>query len=133
MEAIVDTNVLVYEMVEDSLYHKEVLNKLKKLDKICIPTNILIEFILVLRKLGLDIEIVIDKVKEILEREDVKLIPISPSDFKEAIRIIGEKSLSLREINDKIVLAIARRRRLPLCTYDRSLLEQAKEMSIKVG
>lgn len=56
MEAIVDTNILVYEMVEDSIYHEEVVDRLGRLERVHIPTNILIEFILVLKKLGVTIK-----------------------------------------------------------------------------
>ena len=30
MEVIVDTNILVYETVEDSIYHKDMMEKLEK-------------------------------------------------------------------------------------------------------
>ena len=60
MEAIVDTNVLVYETIEDSMYHEEVVNRLERIDVLYLPTNVLIEFILVMKKLGLKFEVVVD-------------------------------------------------------------------------
>jgi len=132
MEAIIDTNILVYETIEDSMYHKEVVEKLKDLESLYIPTNILIEFILVMKKLKLENQIIMRKILEILEDPSITLINIAKMDFKESLRIIIRENRDMKEINDKIILALAKRKNLPIYTYDRRLKQQARKYGVKV-
>ena len=132
MEAIIDTNILVYETIEDSMYHKEVVEKLKDLESLYIPTNILIEFILVMKKLKLENQIIMRKILEILEDPSTSLINIAKMDFKESLRIIIRENRDMKEINDKIILALAKRKNLPIYTYDRQLKQQARKYGVKV-
>jgi len=132
MEAIIDTNILVYETIEDSMYHKEVVEKLKDLEGLYIPTNILIEFILVMKRLKLENQIIMRKILEILEDPRISLINIAKMDFKESLRIIIRENRDMKEINDKIILALAKRKNLPIYTYDRQLKQQARKYGVKV-
>ena len=132
MEAIIDTNILVYETIEDSMYHKEVVEKLKDLESLYIPTNILIEFILVMKKLKLENQIIMRKILEILEDPSTSLINIAKMDFKESLKIIIRENRDMKEINDKIILALAKRKNLPIYTYDRQLKQQARKYGVKV-
>ena len=132
MEAIIDTNILIYETIEDSMYHKEVVEKLKDLESLYIPTNILIEFILVMKKLKLENQIIMRKILEILEDPSITLINIAKMDFKESLRIIIRENRDMKEINDKIILALAKRKNLPIYTYDRQLKQQARKYGVKV-
>ena len=132
MEAIIDTNILVYETIEDSMYHKEVVEKLKDLESLYIPTNILIEFILVMKRLKLENQIIMRKILEILEDPSITLINIAKMDFKESLRIIIRENRDMKEINDKIILALAKRKNLPIYTYDRWLKQQARKYGVKV-
>ena len=47
MEAVIDTNVLIYEFIEDSEYHNEAKEVLNKIDIIIIPEMVINEFIYV--------------------------------------------------------------------------------------
>ena len=132
MEAIIDTNILIYETIEDSMYHKEVVEKLKDLESLYIPTNILIEFILVMKKLKLENEVIMYKISEILEDPSISLISIAKMDFKESLKIIIRENRDMKEINDKIILALAKRKNLPIYTYDRQLKQQARKYGVKV-
>ena len=132
MEAIIDTNILVYETIEDSMYHKEVVEKLKDLESLYVPTNILIEFILVMKRLKLENQIIMRKILEILEDPRINLINIAKMDFKESLKIIIRENKDMKEINDKIILALAKRKNLPIYTYDRRLKQQARKYGVKV-
>ncbi|RLE80421.1 MAG: type II toxin-antitoxin system VapC family toxin [Thermoprotei archaeon] len=132
MEAIIDTNILIYETIEDSMYHKEVVEKLKDLESLYIPTNILIEFILVMKKLKLENKVIMHKISEILEDPSISLISIAKMDFKESLKIIIRENRDMKEINDKIILALAKRKNLPIYTYDRQLKQQARKYGVKV-
>jgi len=132
MEAIIDTNILIYETIEDSMYHKEVVEKLKDLESLYIPTNILIEFILVMKKLKLENKVIMHKISEILEDPSISLISIAKMDFKESLKVIIRENRDMKEINDKIILALAKRKNLPIYTYDRQLKQQARKYGVKV-
>ena len=132
MEAIIDTNILIYETIEDSMYHKEVVEKLKDLEGLYIPTNILIEFILVMKRLKLENQIIMRKILEILEDPRISLINIAKMDFRESLKIIIRENRDMKEINDKIILALAKRKNLPIYTYDRQLKQQARKYGVKV-
>ena len=131
MEAIIDTNVLVYETVEDSLYHEEATKKMGELKMVHLPTNVLIEFILLMKRLGLSEGFIAKKVLRILEGENVKLVDITSSDFKESLSLIAREGTSVKRINDKMILALARRKGLPILTYDKQLKQQAGELRLK--
>ncbi len=131
MEAVVDTNILVYEMVEDSMYHDEVCRRLGKLRLIYIPTNVLIEFVLVLRKIGVSDSIIYDKLRELLSRRDVRISPLKAADFMKAVKTLSSGGHSSRYINDKLILALAERRRIPIYTYDKQLEKQAVESGVR--
>jgi predicted nucleic acid-binding protein len=131
MEAIIDTNVLVYETVEDSLYHEEATKKMGELKMVHLPTNVLIEFILLMKRLGLSEGFIAKKVLRILEGENFKLVDITSSDFKESLSLIAREGTSVKRINDKMILALARRKGLPILTYDKQLKQQAGELRLK--
>ncbi len=127
MEVVVDTNVLVYETVEDSLYHKEVVEKLNRFSRIYVPFNILIEFILVLKKLGLDENFICNKVKELLKKSNIELINARKDDLRRVVDRIMSERLSVLRINDKLVLELAIKMDKTLYTYDKQLRAQAEK------
>ncbi|MEM4177462.1 MAG: PIN domain-containing protein [Nitrososphaeria archaeon] len=132
MEVIVDTNVLVYETVEDSIYHEEVVEKLNRFSRIYISFNILIEFILVLKKLGLDEKFICDKVVELLDRSKIELVNVRKSDIERAIEIIIKEKSSMLRVNDKLVLSLALKLGIPLYTYDKQLKFQAEKFDVNL-
>jgi len=132
LEAIVDTNVLVYETIEDSMYHEEVVDRLERIDILYLPTNVMIEFILVMKKLGLTETFIVRKALEILREEKVKLTSIRDVDFREALKMIRQERVDIKRINDKLILAFSKRSRVPIYTYDRQLKTQAQTLGLKV-
>ena len=65
MEAVIDTNVLIYEFIEDSEYHNDVKEVLNMLDNIIIPEIVINEFIYVSSKIGVPFNIIKNKILEI--------------------------------------------------------------------
>ncbi|WP_062110879.1 PIN domain-containing protein [Sulfolobus acidocaldarius] len=110
--AIVDTNVLIFDFIEDSQYHDVSRKLLNSLDRMLILPNILVEFILVSRRLKIRDEDIRSKVDEILKNSI--LVGVKKEDIKEAI------SLSLKEINDAIIVSVAKRLNLPIIWIPRN-------------
>ena len=55
-KAVIDTNVLIYDLFEDSMYHKEASSILDMLEAWIIPTIVIHEFIWFIKGLGLEIK-----------------------------------------------------------------------------
>jgi len=85
-----------------------------------------------MKKLKLENQIIMRKILEILEDPSITLINIAKMDFKESLRIIIRENRDMKEINDKIILALAKRKNLPIYTYDRQLKQQARKYGVKV-
>ena len=62
MRVVIDTNVLVYDTFEDSLYHLEAKNILDSLEKWIIPTIVIHEYVWVLKSLKIPVNEVVYKV-----------------------------------------------------------------------
>ena len=99
--AVVDTNVLIYDFLENSPFHKASRELLNSLDKIILLPNILVEFILVSLRLKIDENIIRNKVEEILKNSI--LVRIKKED------VIGAINLNIKEVNDALLVIVAKR------------------------
>jgi len=95
VEALIDTNVLVYDTIEDSVFHEEAKKTLDKLDRWLIPSVVIEEFVLVLNQLNLKREIIGKKIDEILKSKRIEIVSIERSDLSSAcISVLSENFLS---------------------------------------
>ncbi|MEM0104826.1 MAG: PIN domain-containing protein [Candidatus Methanomethylicia archaeon] len=122
--AVVDTNVMVYDLISNSPYHDDARRKLNSLERIVILPNILIEFILVLLRLNVDENIIKDKVIEIIENSVFVRV--------KKIDVIRALELSVKEVNDAILVVVAKRLELPVISYDSDVIEMCKRLGVKV-
>ncbi|RLE94839.1 MAG: hypothetical protein DRN04_01990 [Thermoprotei archaeon] len=132
MEFIVDTNVLVYDTIEDSDFHEEVKLLLSKASFVLIPSIVLIEYILVLKKLGLSDKFIAKRLNELLEDNKFIIVPIKRKNFKEALKIVKDNGIPFKEFNDKLILSIAKELNLPILTYDKELIEVCSREGVKI-
>jgi len=94
VEALIDTNVLVYDTIEDSVFHEEAKKTLDKLDRWLIPSVVIEEFVLVLNQLNLKREIKGKKIDEILKSKRIEIVSIERSDLSSAcISVLSENFL----------------------------------------
>lgn len=129
---MIDTNVLVYDTFEDSLYHRNAASLLDELDRWLIPMIVVYEYVWFLRGLSIDTELAREKVLEYITDEKTSIIKEEISDVKWAFSTLVEEELSLSRFNDKVILAIAARRELPLASYDTKLRAQATKLGVTV-
>jgi predicted nucleic acid-binding protein len=132
MEAIVDTNVLIYEFIEDSELHSETIKLLDKLEKWIIPTVVIEEFIFALKALGVKDDLIAKKVEEILTSENIEIKPITEEEIKNAISLLIEEKSSFKKFNDKLVLTLAKKNKTRILTFDKDLRKECKEHSIEL-
>ena len=119
MKAILDTNILVYDTFEDSVYHKEAKDVLDSLKEWLIPTIVIHEYVWVLRSLEIDTKVVLEKVEEYLYHDKTKTICETQNDIIYSLKTILHEQLSLSRYNDKVILSIAIRLDAPVATFDK--------------
>ncbi len=132
MEYIVDTNILVYETIEDSEYHNDVVSKLDKLENVYVPSIVLLELSIVLKRLGLNKELIYGRLKEIIDDDRYIILDYLASDLTSAIEILIDEKEDIRSLVDKSLLAIALRRDMGIYTYDKALIKQCRRMGIPI-
>jgi predicted nucleic acid-binding protein len=129
-EAVVDTNVLVYDTLEDSVFHEKAASILDALGKSLLPSVVIEEFLLVLEQLRVDWELVGRKLEEILSWGE--LVPVVREDFEFSLSMVREEKISFRRFNDKLILSVAMRRKLPLLTFDAELRKEGMRHGVRV-
>ncbi len=133
MRLLPDTNVLVYETVEDSSHHVEACKLLDSAEEVFIPSIIAHEYFWVMIKLGVSLDVILSKIEEYLEDSRTRYF-MEPIDvYRKAVTMIQEDKASPREVNDYLILAVAYRERLVLATYDYNLRRAAVRRGIKVA
>jgi predicted nucleic acid-binding protein len=130
MDYIADTNILVYETILDSKFHNDVVSRLNELGQIYVPTIVLIELSIVLRRLHLDNKLIVERIREIMDEDRYIILEIETKDIKNALDMILEKDINMSELNDKIILSMAKRLKLGIYTYDKKLRAECKEHNI---
>jgi len=128
-EAVIDTNVFVHAIVEDSPLHTEARNLLVRLRRWLVPTIVVYELVWVLRKLGVSAEEASNTVRSILKNPRTAVLTDSGDHTEWALRALCEEELSLAHFNDKVIIATAVRTGASLATYD----EEVRKESVKRG
>jgi predicted nucleic acid-binding protein len=126
-----DTNVLVYETVEDSEHHAEASRIMEEAEGIYIPLIVLHEYVWVMLKLSVDPNFISLKLREYYEDPRVKYVQESPEIIQEALHDLKEKNLNPKQINDLIILSIAKKHSLALFTFDRELIALAYRKGVE--
>lgn len=130
MKAVIDTNVLVYDTFEDSIYHEDAVRLLNRLDKWVIPFIVFYEYVWFLKGVEMSPENTYEKVLEYLEDEKTVIVCETAWEVKWSLTKIVREKLSLSRFNDKVILATAVKRRLPLASFDKQLRNQAVKYGV---
>ena len=129
-EAVIDTNILVYDTFEDSLHHKEASHILDSLNRWIIPLIVIYEYAWFLKGLKMSTADARDKVLEYITSEKSVLVREGLDEIRWAISTLVDEGLSLSRFNDKVVLSVALRRNVPLATFDEKLRRQASNIGV---
>jgi len=132
MKLLPDTNILIYETVEDSEHHKEAYKLIDQAKQIFIPSIIIHEYFWVAPKLGINIKIVLAKISEYLEDPRVYYFAESLDIYRNAVKMLLEDGKQYRELNDYIILAVAYKEKLTIATYDHELRKAAIRRNMKI-
>ncbi len=133
MKLLLDTNVLIYDTIEDSEYHSLAMKIIDEAKELFIPSIVVHEYIWVMLKLiQVPPSFVSQKIHEYLEdpRTTYLLEPIGV--LVNALKMLEEDKQNIKEINDYIILAVALRYNLVLATFDKRLKKVALKRGLKV-
>jgi len=131
-EAVIDTNVLVYDTFEDSLYHKAARHLLDSLDRWLIPLIVVYEYVWLLKGLNMSPADAREKLLEYVTVEKSTVLREGVDEIRWALSMINEEGLSLARFNDKVVLSAALRRNASLATFDAKLRKQAAKLGVRI-
>jgi predicted nucleic acid-binding protein len=133
MKLLPDTNVLIYDTVEDSEYHAIALEIIDKATQIHIPSIVIHEYIWVMLKLlQAPLNIVEIKLHEYLDDPRTVYMLESVDILTNALKMLAEDKQSVREVNDYIILSTVQKYGLILATFDEKLRKIAISRNVKV-
>jgi predicted nucleic acid-binding protein len=131
MECVLDTNVLVYDAIEDSELHEKAERILDKFERLLIPGVVIEEFVSVMSKLKIRKDLVMQIALGMLNNPSVELVPVGKNELEGAFKPIAEEEVSIRKFSDKVILYIAKRRKASFFTFDRELIQEQERLRVK--
>ena len=131
-KAVVDTNVLIYDLFEDSVYHDEASELLDTLSLWVIPSIVIHELVWFLKGLNIDRQLAINALSQYVKHHKTRIVSIKGDDITSALDIIKQEGISLSRYNDKLILAITFRLRIPLASFDERLRREAMKRGITI-
>ncbi|AET33391.1 PIN domain-containing protein [Pyrobaculum ferrireducens] len=123
-EAVVDTNAVIYYVVEDSPFHKEAEALLDSLDVWHLPTVVVHELVWFFKKAAPDRGI--EVLRALLGYEKVVV------ECEDLASLRKAASAGLAYYNDLVVILTARRLGLPLVTFDKKMARRAGAFGVPV-
>lgn len=128
MEAVIDTNVIVFDAFVDSEFHSEATTKLDSIDRWYLPSVIIHELVWFFKARKIQLSRARLKVEEFLTNEKTVFSQCTADDIRFAIVQIK----NYQEYNDLVILSVAKRLGLQLFTFNDGLKQKAIQNSVKL-
>jgi len=125
-EVLVDTNVLIFDIFENSEFHKEASNGLDISEKWNVPSIVFHELVWFFRSKHVPIVRANSKIKEYLTNAKTVFVTCSVDDLLFSISRINNYGI----YDDYVILSIAKRLELPLFTFDNDLKKTAAKSKV---
>ncbi len=132
MTILVDTNVLVYDAIENSPYHSSASKLIDLSEDDIINSLSIVELGFVLPRYGIDNQDVQIKINELLHGDYFSVSWISGKMIEKVSAFMVENKLIFRDFNDWIIAYDAHSRNIPLATFDKVLQKKCKKLGIQV-
>lgn len=134
MRLLPDTNVLVYDTIEDSEHHSEAAEVIDAAEELVIPSIVIHEYVWVmLRVVRAPADFLALKVREYLEEPRATYVAEPADVIASALRMLEADGEDVKEVNDYIILATALRFEAALATFDNKLRRRAVGAGLKVS
>jgi len=131
VKAVIDTNVLVYDTFEDSVFHEQAKRLLDLLEEWIIPLIVVYEYIWFMKGLEIDLKSSMEKTREYLLHPKSKVLTERTSDLIKVLDTLLSEKIPLSRFNDKVILSIASKVGC-IATFDSKLREQASTRGLVV-
>lgn len=131
MEAVIDTNVLIHDYIEDSELHASAKQVLDTYDSWLVPSVVIEEMVFALKRLGIDDHLIAGRLRELLLGGRVTVLPVGRMEILGALETLSSEKASMVRFNDKLVLSAAKRRRTGLATFDRGLRSECRTLGVE--
>lgn len=133
MRLLPDTNVLIYDTVEDSEHHEEAATVIDEAREVIIPSIVVHEYIWAMFKIvQVPPSFLVIKLREYLGDPRVAYVLEPARVLIEALEMLEEDGESLREANDYVILAASLHYGSKLATFDGKLRARAVRRGIEV-
>ncbi len=132
MTVLVDTNVLVYDAIENSPRHDSARKLIDQSDDPIISSLSIVELGVVLPRYRIDNESVRMKIEELLHSDYFAVSWLSGKIMEKVSAFMVENKLSFGDFNDWIIAYEAYSRNVPLVTFDKALQNKCKKLGIHV-
>jgi predicted nucleic acid-binding protein len=133
MKLLLDTNVLIYDTIEDSEYHNIASEIIDRAVQIFIPSTVIHEYLwIMLKLLQIPLNIIEVKLRDYLEDPKTVYILEDADILINALNMLIEDKQDVKEINNYIILSTARKYNLILATFDKRLKKIAINRDVKV-
>ncbi len=132
MTMLVDTNVLVYDAIENSPHHDRASKLIDESEDPLINSLSIVELGFVLPRYGIDNDSVRMKLEELFYSDYFTVSWLSESMLEGASAFMAENGLSFRDFNDWIIAFDAHSRNVPLVTFDKTLSKKCKKLGVQV-
>jgi hypothetical protein len=132
MHAVIDTNIIIYDTIKDSIHHKESKELLNNLNGWFMPSIVMYEYIWFFRELKYNAKQVNDLLQGRISHPKCKIVVDDFTYTKDALNLCISNNFSLSRFNDMVILSVGIKKNLPILTFDNKLRKNAKSLNIKV-
>ena len=132
MRLVIDTNVLIYDTVEDSEHHEEAEEILENNSPWLIPLIVIYETIWFFIKIKLSLEELKEVLLGYLRDPRTKIINERGELTLEALDMLIKQKISPKNFNDMLILNTAIKHKAALATFDKKLKTIALKNNVKV-
>lgn len=124
---VIDTNVFIYAVLQDSEFHQQARNLLASLERWIVPSIVIYELYWFFREEGYGSEEIGKVVKSIIDSQRSRIVGDNGGFTKRALELTKNPA----RFNDMVILAVAEKYG-KLATYDRRLRKDAEDLGIEV-
>ena len=130
-EAVIDTNALIFYIVEDAREHAKAVKVLDGLDRWFLPHIVIYELTWFFKSINLSRERALDILSSVISHRKVILV-CNDDVIKWVLHVMRGSDWGLGSFNDLMVLGTARVLNKPLLTFDEKLRRRAKRLGVEV-
>ncbi|GAB6946166.1 PIN domain-containing protein [Vulcanisaeta sp. JCM 16161] len=130
-EAVIDTNALIFYIVEDSREHARAVRALNDLDRWFLPHVVIYELAWFFRSINLPRDRAVDILSDLINYRKVILV-CDDDVIKWVLRIMRNAGWGLGSFNDLVILGTAYELGKPLLTFDEELRKRARRVGVRV-